>query len=92
MAADQLFVLVTEIGGSRREYAIFRDEGDAGAAYFEGNEACMDGLLPENMGDPAAVTDCWLYKIDTASEDEARKAAVNGTATLVAKLEPPDDF
>ncbi len=86
-----MFVLVTEIGGNRREYAIFRDEGDAGAAYIEGHEACMDGLLPENIGDPAVVTDCWLYEVAVENEDEARSSAARGNARLVSKFEPPDE-
>jgi hypothetical protein len=69
---DRLFVLVTEIGGTRKEFAIFPDEGNAGAAYFDIYNECVEGRSEENVGDPAAVTDCWLYEVPTASEEEAR--------------------
>lgn len=88
---DRLFVLVTEIGGTRKQYAVFPDEGDAGAAYFDIYHECVDGRSEENAGDPAAVTDCWLYEVSTASEVEAIKLAMNWDGKLLSRFEPPDD-
>jgi hypothetical protein len=86
----RLFVLVTEIGGTRQECAIFEDEGEAGAAYLDAHLECLDGRSGI-FGDPASVTDCRLYETPTANEDEARRLAVNRDAKLLNQFEPPDE-
>lgn len=90
MATDRLFVVLMEIGGDRKDCAIFRDEGEAGAAYFDAHHECLEGQAGIT-GDPAALTDCWLYEVATGSEEEARKLTLNGDAKLLSHFEAPDE-
>jgi hypothetical protein len=83
------FVVIREIEADRRDFHVFTDESDArhwydGAAYVRLND-------PDDspVGDPAIVSNCWLYSVGAAGPSLALAAATEGDATLMARFDPP---
>lgn len=84
------FVVVSEIEGDRRGDRVFDLLGDAQGCYNDLESICMDGPDDSLGGDPSIVTNCWLYSVDAADDESAKRVVIQGGGVLIAVCFPPD--
>jgi hypothetical protein len=79
-----LYVVVREIeGGDRRENVVFSARDEAQACYDQAELVCYNDPDDSGDGDPAIVSQCWLYAANIDDPDVARAMTLNGRAILI---------
>lgn len=80
-----LYVVVREIeGGPHRDDTVFSVMHEARQYYITARLVCDNDPDEFGNGDPAIVSCCWLYAVDTRDPEVARVMARDGRAILVA--------
>ena len=69
--------------GGRLEYAVFADKGEAQACYDQAALVCDNDPDEFGEGDPAIVSQCWLYLANTDDPNVAKAMAQDGRAILI---------